>query len=285
MAWGENTPSQPSVRLQVILSDGSAIQAQPIHETLPFIPGVAVGSTRLKWESIQQIEKGSERPDVIISFANGDKLSGHFPGGSLPFLASFGQIEIPYTQIRRIDGIVPTPERTNLALGKPVSGEDGASHGKGLAAHITDGDYDTHAKPPASHFSYRIDLRDGEDTGLTVDEVTIHWKEFGDRFLGIQNPDGNGWSQASWPGEYVTSYQIEYRPLGSEDWLPLHEWNGRPADETADNVAVQKTDSKRRGASSDVTTTIRGLGLKAVSEIRISAKGSHWIGLYEVEVF
>jgi hypothetical protein len=48
---------------------------------------------------------------------------------------------------------------------------------------------------------------------------------------------------------------------------------------------VQKTDSKRRGASSDVTTTIRGLGLKAVSEIRISAKGSHWIGLYEVEVF
>jgi hypothetical protein len=284
-ACGDYGSTPPPFRLQVVLSDGSTIHAQPVNRTLPFIPDAIVGSSHLKWESIRQLERSSESPDVTISFANGDKLSGHLPGGCLPFLTSFGKIDIPYAQIKRIGEIVPTPGRINLALGKTVSGEDGASFGKGLAAHVTDGDCDTHAKPPASHFSYSIDLRDGEKTGFSVDELKIHWKEFGDRFLGIPSPDGAGWASGSWPGEYVTSYQIEYRAIGSEDWLPLHQWAGRPADETSDKVAVEKSVSKRQGASSDVTTTIQGLGLKDVSEIRISASGSHWIGVYEVEVF
>lgn len=284
-ACGDYGSTPPPFRLQVVLSDGSAIHAQPIKSTLPFLPDTIVGSAHLKWESIKQLEKSSDSRDVTISFANGDKLSGHLPGGSLPFLTGFGQIDIPCAQIERIGEIVPSPERINLALGKPVSGEDGASNGKGLAAHVTDGDYDTHAKPPASQFSYRIDLQDGESTGFSVDEMRIHWKEFGDRFLGIPNPNGDGWAKASWPGEYVTSYQIEYRPHGSGEWLPLHQWAGRPADEKSDKVAVEKSATERQGASSDVTTTIRGIGLKDVSEIRISANGSHWIGVYEVEVF
>lgn len=284
IACGDYGSTPPHFRLQVALSDGSTIHAQPIKRTLPFIPDTIVGSSRIKWESIKQLEKSSESPDVTISFANGDKLSGHLPGGSLPFLTSFGQIDIPCAQIKRIGEIVPAPERINLALRKAAFGPDGASSEEG-AAHVTDGDINTQSKPPASHFSYSIDLRDGENTGFPVDELKIHWKEFGDRFLGIPNPNGDGWAKASWPGEYVTSYRLEYRPLGSEDWLPLHQWKGRPADETSDKVTVEKSDSERQGASSDVTTTIRGLGLKDVSEIRISAKGSHWIGVYEVEVF
>lgn len=278
-----STPSH--VRLQIALVDGSLIHARPCKEALQFTPKIAAGLMLLQWSQIRQLAQDSKTANVTASFTNGDQLSGRWANASLPFLTSFGRIDVPCERIVRIGQIPSPPKRVNLALGKPVFGKDGASHGKGLAAHVTDGDYDTHAKPPASHFSYRIDLCDGALTACSIDTLKIHWREFGDRFQGIRSTDGEGWASAAWPGEYVSSYQIEYRQLGSENWLPLHQWTGRPADEKAEKLTVEKTPSERPGCSSEVSTTIHGLSLTDVTEIRISAKGGHWIGLYEVEVF
>ncbi len=273
------------IRLQVVLLDGSTIHARPCKKALLFVPKVTPHSIRLPWPQIQQLEQDPKTSTLTVSFANGDKLRGRWTGDSLPFFTSFGRIDVPCAQIARIAQIPAPPARVNLALGKPVFGKDGASHGKGLAAHVTDGDYDTHAKPPASRFSYRIDLCDGALTACSIDALKIHWREFGDRFQGIRSTDGEGWASAAWPGEYVSSYQVEYRQLSSENWLPLHQWAGRPADEKATNLTVEKKPSERPGCSSDVSTTIHGLTLADVAEIRISASGGHWVGLYEVEVF
>ncbi len=165
-----------------------------------------------------------------------------------------------------------------------ASMQDGASHGKGLAKHVTDGDYDTHAKPPGSSFDYRIDLRDGETTRFTINSMVIHWGRFGDRFKGIPK-EGGGWATASWPGEYVTSYRLEYRQAGSNEWLPLHVWEGRPVDEKAEGVEVQLLPTDQAGCSSEVIITIATHDIRDVAEVRIHANGSHWIGLYELEVF
>ena len=118
-----------------------------------------------------------------------------------------------------------------------------------------------------------------------IDEVRINWKEFGDRFFGVPSPNGRGWANGSWPGEYVTSYQLEYRELGSEKWICFHECNARPVDEKSNNVTVVKSDTKRQGASSDTITALHELQLKNVSDVRISANGGHWIDLYELEVY
>ena len=75
----------------------------------------------------------------------------------------------------------------NIALGKKVSGRDGASHGKGLAAHVTDGDYSTHAKPPAFHFNYTVDLRTENDQGFSVGEIAIHWAVDGNGCLPLRS--------------------------------------------------------------------------------------------------
>lgn len=109
---------------------------------------------------------------VTLSFTNGDQLSGRWASESLPFKTSFGQISIPCAQITRIGEIQAGSARANLALNKPVFGPNGASTDEG-PAHVTDGDYDTHAKPPASHFSYRIDLREGEKNSMQVEELKI----------------------------------------------------------------------------------------------------------------
>ena len=100
----------------------------------------------------------------------------------------------------------------------------------------------------------------------------------------MRNADESGWAPGAWPGDYVTSYKIDYRPSDSDDWLPLHQWAGRPADEDGDDVRVERIDSDKAGCRSEVTTTIESLALTKVAEIRISAKGGHWIGLYELEV-
>jgi hypothetical protein len=153
-----------------------------------------------------------------------------------------------------------------------------------LAKHVTDGDYGTHAKPPAFQFDYRIDLREPYHPGFSVSALKIHWGHFGDRFVGIPGPDGKGWAPAAWPADYVTSYEIRYRSTDSDEWTPLHRCGRRPADETGKNVVVERLPTKYQGANADVITTIDGLDLKNVAEIRIQAKGGHWIGLFELEV-
>jgi hypothetical protein len=68
-------------------------------------------------------------------------------------------------------------------------------------------------------------------------------------------------------------------------WSSLHEFTGRPADEDASDVEVERFPTELPGCSSEVITTISGLELQGVAEIRIRAKGGHWIGLHELEVF
>lgn len=172
---------------------------------------------------------------------------------------------------------------TNHALGKPVSGQDGASHGRGLARHLTDGDPSTHAKPPTSHFSYVVKLAAEPADGVRVEALKISWGRFGDYFSGIRKADGQ-WAHAAWAGEYVTHYTVEARMCESQDWVKIHEWKGRPSQEFGKHVWVTRQASNEPGVTSLVTTEIRGLDLEGVSDVRIQAKGSHWIGLFELEV-
>jgi hypothetical protein len=285
LACGNYGEAPSPVLIQVALHDGSTIKARAEEGHLPIQPTVGRNAILLKWDQIQHLDHDAETSLVTISFTNGDLLTGHWASPTLPVEAIFGQVDIPCAQVARISDVQAESTRVNIALGKPVFGQDGASHGKGLAKHLTDGDYDTHTKPPASHFCYRIDLRNGENNKFALDELKVHWRHFGDRFVGVRNADDTGWAPASWPGEYVTSYEIDYRPVSSEEWLPLHQWKGRPVDEKDDNVVVDSVPSESAGCSSEVTTTIRNLGLNEVAEIRISARGSHWIGLYEIEAF
>ena len=44
-----------------------------------------------------------------------------------------------------------------------------------------------------------------------------------------------------------------------------------------------KQPAKDEGCSSESITNIQGLQLERVAELRVRAKGSHWIGLYELE--
>jgi hypothetical protein len=268
-------------RFEINLRDGSMIVAQATSASLPFRADIAE-DLKLDWAGIQSLK--FEDGKVLLEFPNGDRLSGHLLGGSLTVGTALGQISIADDQILAITEItISDDQRENIALGKKVSGRDGASHGKGLAAHVTDGDTSTHAKPPSFGFCYTVDLGTEDDHGSSVGEIAIHWGRFGDRFKGVRN--GEGWASGSWPGEYVKSYRVEYRCVASDDWIELHQWKGRPAEESGAGVKVDKRPTQLAGCSSESTTTIDDLNLENVGEIRISAQGGHWIGLFELEVF
>ena len=273
--------SAPMPSFNISLNDGSQIVARATSNCLPFQTAL-IGEVELNWSSIRSLKFGDGK--VVVDFPNGDHLSGQLTQEAFTVDTAFGQISIPRDQIRTIAEIkITTAPRENIALGKAVTGQDGASHGKGLAAHVTDGDLSTHAKPPAFHFDYTVDLRTPNEDGFSVGEIVIHWGHYGDRFKGIRK--GDGWSSGSWPGEYVKSYRLDYRCVSSDEWVELRHWAGRPADETGEDIRVQKTPTQREGASSDIKTTITGLKLENVAEIRIRAQGGHWIGLFELEVF
>ena len=271
----------PKTSFEINLRDGSRIVAQATSANLAFHSDIAA-DLELTWIGIQSLK--FEDAKAVIEFPNGDRLSGKLPEGSLTVGTAFGQISIADDQMLTITGIkVSDDRRENIALGKKVSGRDGASHGKGLAAHVTDGDYSTHAKPPAFNFDYSVDLRSENDQGFSVGEIAIHWGRFGDRYKGVRK--GKGWASGSWPGEYVKAYSVEYRSAASDDWIELHQWKGRPAEESGEGVKVDKRPTQLAGCSSESTTTIGDLKLENVAEIRIRAQGGHWIGLYELEVF
>lgn len=221
---------------------------------------------------------------MTTSLTNGDLLSGQWTHPILKVDTSFGSLRIPTNKITRIR-ITKRKKCTNIALGKPVSGQDGASHGRGLAKHLTDGDYQTHAKPPASNFDYTIDLGKDANDGYSVQHIKIYWGRFGDQFNGIRAPNGKGWASAAWPGEYVTSYQIHYRTSGSDDWILCHSASCRPVDEDKKNICVERIPTDIPGCSSESITTINGLDLTGVTGVRIRANGGHWIGLHELEIW
>ena len=271
----------PKVSFEINLRDGSRIVAQATSASLSFQSDIAA-DLELTWAGVRSLK--FEDAKAVVQFSNGDRLSGQLPEGSLTVGTVLGQISIADDHILSITEITISDDpRENIALGKKVSGRDGASHGKGLAAHVTDGDYRTHAKPPAFGFNYTVDLRTENDQGFSVGEIAIHWGHFGDRFIGIRK--GKGWASGSWPGEYVKSYRVEYRCATSDDWIELHQWKGRPAEESCEGVTVDKRPTQRAGCSSETTTTIGDLELENVAEIRISAQGGHWIGLFELEVY
>ena len=271
----------PKVSFEINLRDGSHIIAHATSAGLPFQADIAT-DLELTWNEVQSLKFDDAK--AVIEFPNGDRLSGKLPGGNLIVGSVLGQISIAVDHILSITEItVGDDRRKNIALGKKVSGRDGASPGKCLAAYVTDGDTSTHAKPPAFNFNYTIDLRTESDQGFSVGEIAIHWGHFGDRFKGIRK--GKGWASGSWPGEYVKSYSVEYRCAASDDWIDLHQWTGRPAEEKGEGVTVDKRPTQGAGYSSESTTTIGDLKLENVAEIRISAQGGHWVGLYELEVF
>jgi hypothetical protein len=278
-------PISSDVRFRIILVDGSIIQAQTTANKFQMTPIISGETMTVNWKQIENIAIVPANEAITISFQNGDKLSGKWHGEAMAVKTSFGKFHMPYDKITSIDNILVNPARSNIALGKPATAKNGVLTDTSMTKHLTDGNHDVHPGTKASTFSYSIDLRNGEKTSYSVDEVRINWKEFGDRFLGVPNPNGDGWARGSWPGDYVTSYRLEYRELGSENWICFHESSGRPVDEKSENVIVEKTDTKRQGASSDIMTILHGLQLKNVSDIRISAKGGHWIGLNELEIY
>lgn len=281
LAEAQAAPATPGVQFCVDLKDGSRLMAGATSEQVKF-ESETLGERQLRWADIRSIE--CEGGEWAIGFVSGDRLSGTLAAPSLSVQTAIGQVSIPSGQIRRITEITAKADRRdNIALGKKVSGRDGASHGKGLAKHVTDGDYSTHAKPPAFHFDYVVDLRLEDADAFFVDEIKVHWGYFGDRFKGVRR--GDGWAPGAWPGEYVKSYRIDYRCAGNDEWFELHKWDGRPVDEDSEGVAVQRRPTQHAGCSSEVTTILSELGLEEVTEIRIRAAGGHWIGLFELEVF
>ncbi len=285
MAWEKDPLPKPGagVKLEVGLKDGSVL-----HEVRPVDPLLRMGAEMggglaIDWSRVVKIKARDDGRFADVQFINGDHLTVRWIHAVLEADTAVGRVAIPWGQVVQVD--VASGSFSNLALGKPVSGEDGASNGEGLAKHVTDGDPATHAKPPASNFEYRVALMDGRDTPVGIREIRIHWGRFGDRFVGVRNPNGDGWAAAAWPGEYVTSYRVEVRKHGKEDWDLVHAHQGRPVEESCDGVQVTRMPAAEAGCSSESITTLSGLRFDGVAEIRISAMGGHWIGLYELEVF
>ena len=270
------------VKLSLNLSDGSKIHAAPVIPALKVDQRIA-GQLNLDWHAIKRVEMATAAADTSIHFFNGDRLTATVVDRSLEFDSALGRLKVPVASITHVDVTVLGGDCRNVSLGKPVHGRDGASHGKGLAKHVTDGDPTTHAKPPGSSFDYRIDLQNGTGASFGISRIVINWGRFGDRYKGARQKGSEEWASGSWPGEYVTSYTVECRKVNEKDWKPVHSFNGRPVDEKAAGVVVIKGPSDTPGCSSESMTCIQGLDLCGVAELRIRAKGGHWIGLYEFE--
>lgn len=271
-------------RLELHLKDGSQLKAVPLGAGLRANPRLA-DPFNVKWQSLREVDLKKGAHQAVLHLANEDRLTVELQDSSLRVGSLLGQLDVPMASIRRIEVISLKGNRRNVALGKPVHGRDGASHGKGLAKHVTDGDPLTHAKPPASNFDYRIDLQAGTEISYRIDEIVINWGHFGDHFKGIPAKNGKGWANAAWPGEYVTSYAVEYRRAGDDFqiWHTLHQHEGRPVNEDVPGVVIEKQEVDTDGYSSISVTRLTGLELRGVAELRIRAKGGHWIGLFELK--
>lgn len=272
------------IELALNLNDGSKVHAFPRNPTLK-VESRIVDTLELGWETIKRIDMATAAAETTIHLINGDRLTASVVARQLEVESMLGRLAVPVSLIRSVEVELVTGACRNVALGKPVHGAAGASHGKGLAKHVTDGAPATHAKPPASSFDYRIDLQDGTQTSYRIDQIVIHWGHFGDRFKGVRQKGGEGWANAAWPGEYVTSYVVECRKLNWDGWQTVHEHQGRPAAEVGAGVSVDKQPAEQPGYSSISQTRINSLDLHGVTELRIRAQGGHWIGLFELEAF
>ena len=274
--------NQARIELVLRLLDGSTIKAMPAK------PMLAAQSKHgrfltIDWGKIQQVQLQDGRNQAKILLDGGDRLTAELAGQGIEVDSSLGRLHVPIDKLRVIEVSLLGGPVHNIALGKPVHGRDGASHGKGLAKHVTDGDPETHAKPPGSTFEYRVDLQNGKDVSFGIKRIVINWGQFGDKFVGVRKQGGEQWASGAWPGEYVTSYVVECRNPKIQEWMKVHEFKGRPVDEKAAGVEVIKRPSEKAGCNSEVMTVIDGLHIKNAAELRIRARGGHWIGLYEFE--
>ena len=139
MSLADHGRATPKASFEINLRDGSRIVAQATSASLSFQADIGA-DLELTWAGIQSLK--FEDAKAVVQFPNGDRLSGQLPEGSLTVGTVLGQISIADDHILSITEITTSDDpRENIALGKKVSGRDGASHGKGLAAHVTDGDY------------------------------------------------------------------------------------------------------------------------------------------------
>ena len=283
-------PGQFAIKIR----DGSNLLGAPLRKTIS-LTTVAAGNVEVRWSLVEQLSMSDDRESVVVLFRNQDRLTGILNDATIEFATLIGKVKIPAAAVVQIrscgSAVAGKGSARNIALGKQVSGRDGASHGKGLAVHLTDGNRTTFTKPPSNRCDYIIDLRksyDGttHDHSFRIDKLVVHWGEFGTRFLGISKGDGK-WASGSWPGSFVTQYQIEYQTAAdpSGKWKMLHRFDGQPADESSETVQAVVAPSKVQGAGGDVTTTITGIEVSNVIALRIRTSGGHWNGIYELEAY
>lgn len=181
----------------------------------------------------------------------------------------------------------------NAALGKRVVSHVPVSDTYGrAAARLTDGQADTDAYPGAFRVDYEVDLQAYTEEGLPpsatawhVRAIVIDWGKYGRHFPGAKRPDGT-WVPAAYKADYVQDYTVSVRQRGANQaWTVVHAHQGRPTDETGDGIGVTRTPANATSSEGEVRTRLDGLDLHDVTGIRIKARGGHWIGIRELEVF
>lgn len=191
-----------------------------------------------------------------------------------------------------IGGGVIAESPINVALGKLTTSNSAESKPYARdAGRLTDGDQKTDAYPGAFSLDYTVSLTihaEGgaktDATGFDLDSLVIDWGKYGRHFPGHKQADGS-WAPAAYQADYVQWYQIDYSTGTMDDWQKLHECSGRPTDEDAKGVIVERNPVNATFSEGEVRTTLKDIGLHNVTKIRIRARGAHWIGIHELSAF
>ena len=180
----------------------------------------------------------------------------------------------------------------NVALGKLTTSNiaESGTYSRS-AAHLTDGNRKTDAYPGSFSLDYTVALTvhtEGasktEATGFDIESLVIDWGKYGRHFPGVKREDGS-WAPAAYKADYVNWYQVDYATGTMDTWKTLHTCSGRPTDEDAKGIQVQRIPDTASYSEGEVITTIKDLNLHNVTRIRIRARGGHWIGIHELCVF
>ena len=180
----------------------------------------------------------------------------------------------------------------NVALGKLTISNIAESRTYSRSSgHLTDGNRKTDAYPGAFSLDYTVNLTvytEGatktDATGFEIDSLVIDWGKYGRHFPGVKRADGS-WAPAAYKADYVHWYQVDYATGTTNAWKTLHVCSGRPTDEDAKGVQVERTPNTASFSEGEVITRIKDINLHNVTRIRIRARGRHWIGIHELNVF
>jgi len=172
---------------------------------------------------------------------------------------------------------------TNVALNKHVT--PNIKHAGGRHhARLTDGHWATDAYPNGYAFDYTVNLTqraDGEScdatNGFDVHAIALYWGQFG-----RHHPGSTG--RGSWEGDYVKWFTVEYLDQ-TDAWHTIHLRKGLPTNGGVEGVRVTRFPAEATVNEGEVLTVLEGLDLCNVVAVRVRAKGGHWIGMHELEVY